>query len=343
MDTRDSGSLYTDGQRSGPLPVPAPRAPGTLPAQVSGPPVSGTPVSPDPGTGPAPTQPIYGTPVSGGPPTYNPAQAPGPGRGYGAGQTPGTPSPYEATQIFPATQVHGAPAPAFSTPRIHAAQVYGEPAGHVPLAQKRWLLPAAIGVLVAGLLAGGVMAAFALPSGGAKATPTAARPLPGDLTDPSQPPAQTPTADPTPTPTAAPTTPPSHVVPPTSTLRTASSQCLTVDGNDDRARTHAATCDGSIPQRWLLNPLRADTYMIVDTASGKCLDVNGASKDDGAQIQLYTCNGTNAQQWTVAWQGNAFALVSVNSGKCAAIEGDGGTKQRDCRDDTSQRWTVQAG
>jgi hypothetical protein len=76
---------------------------------------------------------------------------------------------------------------------------------------------------------------------------------------------------------------------------------------------------------------------------GKCVDVAAANPANGTQIQLYTCNGTNAQQWTVAWQGNAFALVSVNSGKCAAIEGDGGTKQRDCRDDTSQRWTVQAG
>jgi uncharacterized membrane protein len=251
--------------------------------------------------------------------------------------------PDEATQIFRATRAHGAPAPASGEPRIHGAQVYGGPAGHVPLAQKRWLLPAAIGVLVAGLLAGGVMAAFALPSGDAKTTPNATRPLPGDITDPSQPPAQPPAADPTPTPTAAPTRPARQVVPPAGTLRTASSQCLTVDGNNDRARTHAATCDGSTPQRWLLSPLRAGTYLIVDAASGKCLDVNEASKDDGAQIQLYTCNGTNAQQWTVAWQGNAFALVSVNSGKCAAIEGDGGTKQRGCRDDASQRWTVQAG
>jgi hypothetical protein len=280
-----------------------------------------------------------------GPPTYNPTQAPSPARGYGTGQTPGTASPYEATQIFRATQAHGAPAPASGAPRIHAAQVYGEPAGHVPLAQRRWLLPAAIGVLVAGLLTGGVMAAFALPSGDAKTTPNATRPLPGDITEPSQPAAQTPTADPTPTPTptAAPTTPPSQLVTPAGTLRTASSQCLTVDGNNDGARTHAATCDGSVLQRWLLSPLSADTYLIVDTASGKCLDVNNASKDNGAQILQWTCHKRPNQQWKVARQGSAFALVSVNSGKCAAIEGDGGTKQRDCRDDTSQRWTVQAG
>jgi hypothetical protein len=222
------------------------------------------------------------------------------------------------------------------------AQVYGGPTGSVPLAEKRWLLPAATGVLVAGLLAGGVMATFALSSGDTETTPSAARPRPAAITDPSQPPAQTPTADPTPTPTAAPTTPPRRIVPSAGALRTTSSQCLTVDGNDDGGRTHAAPCDGSAPQRWLLSPVSADTYLIAGTASGKCLDVADISKDDGAGIHQWTCHMGPNQQWKVVWHGDAFALVSVNSGKCAAIEGDGGTKQRDCRDDAGQRWTVQA-
>jgi hypothetical protein len=132
-------------------------------------------------------------------------------------------------------------------------------------------------------------------------------------------------------------------VPPAGTLRTSSSQCLTVDGNDDGGRTHAAACDGSAPQRWLLSPVSADTYLVVDSASGKCLDVADISKDDGAQIHQWTCHKGPNQQWKVAWQGDAFALVSVNSGKCVAIEGGGGTRQRDCRDDAGQRWTVRAG
>jgi hypothetical protein len=221
--------------------------------------------------------------------------------------------------------------------------MYGGGAGRVPLGQQRWLFPAAIGILVAGLLSGGVMAAFALPSGDAGTTPNGARPIPGDSTAPSQPSTQPPTADPAPTPTAAPTRPPSQVVPPAGALRTASSQCLTADGDKDGARTHAATCDNSAPQRWLLSPLNAGTYLIVNTATGKCLDVNEVSKDDGAKIHQWTCNKEPNQRWKVARQGDAFALVSVNSGKCAAIEGDGGTRQRDCRDDPRQRWTAQAG
>ncbi|WP_344745128.1 RICIN domain-containing protein [Streptosporangium vulgare] len=33
-------------------------------------------------------------------------------------------------------------------------------------------------------------------------------------------------------------------------------------------------------------------------ALGKCLDVTAASTANGAQIQLYDCNGTTAQRWT---------------------------------------------
>src|SRR5205085_205553 len=32
-------------------------------------------------------------------------------------------------------------------------------------------------------------------------------------------------------------------------------------------------------------------------ASNKCIDVNGATSADGAQVQLWTCNNTAAQAW----------------------------------------------
>ncbi len=48
-------------------------------------------------------------------------------------------------------------------------------------------------------------------------------------------------------------------------------------------------------------------------ALGKCLDVAAAGTADGTKIQLYDCNGTAAQAWTT---GSAGSLVNTGSGKC---------------------------
>jgi chitinase len=71
---------------------------------------------------------------------------------------------------------------------------------------------------------------------------------------------------------------------------------------------------------------------------GKCVDVNAASTANGTQIQLYTCNGTNAQQWTVATNGSLQAL-----GKCMDVTAAGtadGTKVQlyDCNGTGAQQW-----
>ena len=31
---------------------------------------------------------------------------------------------------------------------------------------------------------------------------------------------------------------------------------------------------------------------------GLCLDLTGDSNTDGTKVEVYTCNGTNGQQWT---------------------------------------------
>jgi putative alpha-1,2-mannosidase len=38
---------------------------------------------------------------------------------------------------------------------------------------------------------------------------------------------------------------------------------------------------------------------LVETGTGKCADDRGAGTSNGTAIQIYTCNGTNAQSWTV--------------------------------------------
>jgi chitinase len=51
---------------------------------------------------------------------------------------------------------------------------------------------------------------------------------------------------------------------------------------------------------------------------GLCVDVRGASSANTTPVQVYTCNGTSAQQWTVA-SGNTLQAL----GKCLDINGGG--------------------
>ncbi len=76
---------------------------------------------------------------------------------------------------------------------------------------------------------------------------------------------------------------------------------------------------------------------------GKCVDVAGANSANGTQIQLYTCNGTGAQSWTVADDGTLQAL-----GKCMDVAAAGtanGTKVQlyDCNGTAAQQWTASGG
>ncbi|WP_051450440.1 chitinase [Actinospica robiniae] len=75
---------------------------------------------------------------------------------------------------------------------------------------------------------------------------------------------------------------------------------------------------------------------------GLCLDVRSASSADGTPVQVYTCNGTNAQQWTVASNGTLQAL-----GKCLDVSAAGtanGTKVQlyTCNGTGAQQWQAQS-
>src|ERR1700733_10947129 len=52
---------------------------------------------------------------------------------------------------------------------------------------------------------------------------------------------------------------------------------------------------------------------------GLCMDVRGANSANFTPVQVYTCNGTNAQQWTVVQAGSTLQAL----GKCLDINGGG--------------------
>ncbi|WAL75891.1 ricin-type beta-trefoil lectin domain protein [Kitasatospora sp. YST-16] len=75
---------------------------------------------------------------------------------------------------------------------------------------------------------------------------------------------------------------------------------------------------------------------------GKCVDVAAASSANGTAVQLYDCNGTAAQQWTVGTDGTVRAL-----GKCLDLTSGGtanGTQAQlyDCNGTGAQQWQAQA-
>ncbi|MEW2314620.1 RICIN domain-containing protein [Streptomyces bauhiniae] len=74
--------------------------------------------------------------------------------------------------------------------------------------------------------------------------------------------------------------------------------------------------------------------------AGKCVDVAAANSANGTPVQLYDCNGSAAQQWTVGSDGTIRAL-----GKCLDLKDNGtadGTPLQlwDCAGSANQKWVV---
>ncbi|MGX1298850.1 glucose/arabinose dehydrogenase [Streptomyces albogriseolus] len=76
--------------------------------------------------------------------------------------------------------------------------------------------------------------------------------------------------------------------------------------------------------------------------NGKCLDVDNAGTADGTRVQIYTCNSSAAQRWTVSGDGTLRAL-----GKCLDVSGGGsldGTRVQlwTCNGTGAQVWAARS-
>ncbi|KIF71533.1 ricin B lectin [Streptomyces sp. AcH 505] len=93
---------------------------------------------------------------------------------------------------------------------------------------------------------------------------------------------------------------------------------------------------------WLKAPVGVG-QQVQSGVAGKCLDVNAGSSANGAAVQIWGCNGTDAQIWSARTDGTLRAL-----GKCLDATGAGtanGTKIEiwDCNGGTNQQWQVYNG
>ena len=88
-------------------------------------------------------------------------------------------------------------------------------------------------------------------------------------------------------------------------------------------------------------------YIIKSTINKNyAIDVNGASKENGANIQLYTSNGTDAQKFNVKYLNNGYYTIeSVNSGKVLDVANGGKTAgtnlwQYESNNTDAQKWII---
>lgn len=89
------------------------------------------------------------------------------------------------------------------------------------------------------------------------------------------------------------------------------------------------------------------TYKIVSALNNNfVMDVNGASTADGANVQLYQDNGTNAQKFAITRQSDgSYMIQNVNSGKVLDCAGAGRINGTNIQQYTSnataaQRWHI---
>ncbi|MFP1626614.1 RICIN domain-containing protein [Streptomyces sp. 5K101] len=88
-----------------------------------------------------------------------------------------------------------------------------------------------------------------------------------------------------------------------------------------------------------------DSHVTIEVpgARGSCLDVQGGGTTNGTPVQIYTCNGGAAQQWTLEGSEDDLHLRNVGSQKCLDVAGNAsanGTKIQisDCYKSKGQSW-----
>ncbi len=106
-------------------------------------------------------------------------------------------------------------------------------------------------------------------------------------------------------------------------------------------RTLAGFVAACLAVLFAVTPAQAADGQITGLA-GKCVDVAGANSANGTAVQLYDCNGTNAQRWSNPGDGTLRAL-----GKCLDVvdrsTADGAAVQLwDCSGGANQQWVVTA-
>ncbi|MBO3751255.1 endo-1,4-beta-xylanase [Streptosporangiaceae bacterium NEAU-GS5] len=114
---------------------------------------------------------------------------------------------------------------------------------------------------------------------------------------------------------------------------------LLFDGNFNKKAAYDAVLTALNGGTTSSPPPSGSTSAIRGVGSGRCLDVTGASQANGAQVEIWDCNGQSNQQWT----STSSSELRVYGGKCLDVNGRGtadGTSVIiwDCNGQSNQQW-----
>ena len=113
-------------------------------------------------------------------------------------------------------------------------------------------------------------------------------------------------------------------------------------GFDVGGSTVTVTVPAGSAQILTFSASASENTTLVGGLSGKCLSVTGGSATAGALADIYTCNGTTSENWTLRSDG---AVVGGASGDClqgtdSATGLKAGAQIEPCTGATDQQWTV---
>jgi hypothetical protein len=86
-------------------------------------------------------------------------------------------------------------------------------------------------------------------------------------------------------------------------------------------------------------PTGGATGPIHSAYTNKCVDLAAASSANGTAVQLYDCNGTTAQNWTVGSDNSLQALGKCMDVTSAATANGSKVQLYDCNGSNAQKWT----
>jgi hypothetical protein len=103
------------------------------------------------------------------------------------------------------------------------------------------------------------------------------------------------------------------------------SQCVDAPGGTLNVRLRLADCSASIgTRRWAFVPTgAANTYFIVNAASGLCMEVNNGTSTPGETVDEFFCNGLASEQWVL---GEGLTIRHAGTNQCLDTVGGRGSQ-----------------
>ena len=131
-------------------------------------------------------------------------------------------------------------------------------------------------------------------------------------------------------------------------------QCLDVDNNSSQAGANVQQWAdlGTDAQRWKMDLIEVSIvsggiYKLTHKGTNQCLDVSDASTQQGANVQQYTSNDSDAQRWVITKESDGFyKLTHRGTNQCLDVDNNSSQAGANVQQWTdlgtdAQRWKIE--